>query len=142
MRHIVLNTETCAGCSTCGTVCSLYHEGAVSPSLARLRITDHYVEGHRIEGYVCKQCTAPECLHACRTKATGALHLDKKTGAKIIDPAICNGCKLCIEACPLHPNSPIYYHAEKKICFKCDLCGGEPLCVKFCPEAALTFPEA
>jgi carbon-monoxide dehydrogenase iron sulfur subunit len=141
MRHIVLNTEACAGCSTCEAVCSLSHEGAVSPTLARLRITDYYVEGHRIEGYVCKQCTSAECLHVCRTKATKALYLDKATGAKVIDITQCNGCQLCIEACPQHPNSPIFYDAVKKICFKCDLCGGDPLCVKFCPESALSFPK-
>ena len=140
MRHIVLDTETCTGCSTCEVVCSLSHDGVVSPALARLRITDYFVEGHRIEGYVCKQCTGAECLRVCRARGTKALRLDKATGAKVIDPATCDGCQLCIQACPQYPHSPIYYDAARNICFKCDLCGGNPLCVKFCPESALTFP--
>ena len=139
-RHIVLDTEKCAGCSTCEAVCALSHEGIVSPHFARLRIIDHYLEGHRIEGYVCKQCTGAECLLVCRTKATNAIYRDKQTGAKVIDPDKCDGCKLCIEACPIYPNSPIYYDAERNVSFKCDLCGGDPLCVKFCPEDALSFP--
>ncbi|MBI4331666.1 MAG: 4Fe-4S dicluster domain-containing protein [Chloroflexi bacterium] len=138
MKHLVIDTDRCAGCSVCEAVCSLSHEGVVSPRFARLRIIDYYVEGHRIEGYVCKQCTGAECLRVCRPKA---LYVDKETGAKVIDPERCNGCKLCIIACPQHPNSPIYYDAATKKCLKCDLCGGDPLCVKFCPEAVLSLSK-
>ena len=136
MGHIMLNTEKCAGCSICEAVCALSHEGVVSPQFARLRIVDYYLEGHRIEGYVCNQCSSPECLHACPTQA---LYVDKKTGATVIDSEKCDGCQKCTVACPQYPNTPIYYDAARNICFKCDLCGGNPLCVKFCPEAALSF---
>ena len=138
MKHIQIDTSICTGCNTCEAVCSLSHEGVVSPSLARLRIIDYYVEGHRIEAYVCKQCIGAECLRACRSKA---LYVDKKTGAKVIKPEKCTNCMLCVKACPQYPNSPIYYNANKKTYIKCDLCGGNPLCVKFCPEAALSLSE-
>ncbi|MFC2041306.1 4Fe-4S dicluster domain-containing protein [Chloroflexota bacterium] len=141
MRHIVLDAESCAGCSVCEIICALSHDGVVSPHFSRLRITDYYVEGHRIEGYVCKQCTSAECLRVCRTKATKALYVDKETGAKVIDTEKCNGCQLCMLSCPQYPNAPIFYNAEKGVCFKCDLCSGDPLCVKFCPENALSFPQ-
>jgi anaerobic carbon-monoxide dehydrogenase iron sulfur subunit len=134
--HIERNGETCAGCRTCEAVCSLSHEGAVSPALARTWITDHILEGHRIEGCVCKQCAGPDCMYACRTSA---LSTDELTGARIIDPEKCTGCKLCMEACPQYPNSPIRYDAKRRICIKCDLCGGNPLCVQYCPEASLRF---
>lgn len=138
MSRIVLNTFSCAGCSICEGVCALSHEGVVSPQYARLKIIDNYLEGHRIEGYVCKQCVHAECLHAC---PTGALYEDKETGAKVINPEACNGCEACIIACPQYPNTPIYNDVEKNVCIKCDLCGGDPLCVKFCPEAALSFSK-
>ncbi len=136
LGHIELNIETCAGCGTCEAVCSLSHEGVVSPKFARLNIVDHYLEGHRIEGYVCRQCLLPECFIACSSEA---LHIDEKTGARVIDSEKCNGCKVCMRACIYYPNTPICYDDDRNICLKCDLCGGDPLCIKFCPEAALTF---
>ena len=136
--HIVLDTERCAGCSICEAICSLSHEGVVSPQFARLKIIDYYLEGHRIEGYVCKQCSMPECLRVCPTEA---LHVDKETGARVIDPEKCTGCQDCMVACPQYPNTLISYDAVRKVCFKCDLCGGDPQCVKFCPEAALSFSK-
>ena len=49
MGHIVRNADACAGCRTCEAVCSLSHEGVVSPALARTWIVDYILEGHRIE---------------------------------------------------------------------------------------------
>jgi anaerobic carbon-monoxide dehydrogenase iron sulfur subunit len=132
------NLETCAGCRTCEAVCSLSHEGVVSPGLARTGITDYVKEGRRIEGYSCRQCNRPECLSICPSEA---IFIDDKTGARVIDPQKCNGCQLCIQACPQYPNTPIMYDPERQICVKCDLCGGQPLCIKFCPQAALTFQK-
>ena len=134
--YIKRNVGTCTGCRTCEAVCSLSHEGVVSPGLARTGITDYIKEGHRIEGYACRQCSSPECLYICPAEA---IYVDAKTGARVIDAEKCVGCQLCMAACPLAPNIPIMYDPERNICVKCDLCGGEPLCVKFCPEASLTF---
>ena len=134
--YIERNVETCAGCRTCEAVCSLSHEGVVSPGLARTWVIDYILEGRRIESYTCRQCCGPECLYAC---PASALRVDDATGARVIDPDECTGCRLCIEACPQYPNVPIRYDTEKEICIKCDLCGGNPLCVKYCPEAALYF---
>jgi carbon-monoxide dehydrogenase iron sulfur subunit len=134
--YIKRNLETCSGCRTCEAVCSLSHEGVVSPRLARTGIIDYILEGRRIEGYTCLQCPRPKCFDVC---PTGALCIDEKTCARVIDSKKCNGCKLCIEACPQYPNAPIMYDYERNICVKCDLCKGDPRCVEFCPEAALTF---
>ena len=134
--YIKRNVEACSGCRTCEAVCTLSHDEVVSPALARTWIVDH-IRSSVIEGYTCKQCEGPECLYACPVE--GALHIDPTTGARVIDPEKCIGCKLCLEACIQYPNSPIRYDAQREICVKCDLCGGDPLCVKFCPESALSL---
>jgi Fe-S-cluster-containing hydrogenase component 2 len=137
--HIVYNPGKCTGCRTCMTVCSLYHEGVVNPELARIQVIAPVLKIFEAEGYTCKQCEGPECLYACPVE--GALHIDEATGARVIDEDKCIGCKQCIEACPQYPNTPIRYDAEREICIKCDLCGGDPLCVKFCPKSVSLTPH-
>lgn len=133
-NHIICDEKVCAGCRTCEAVCALSHEGVISPALARLEIISYPLEGWRIEVYTCNQCRAPECMYACPVEA---ISIDEKTDAKIIDQGKCIGCKNCIKACPKYPHAPIRFDPRENVCFKCDLCGGDPMCVKFCPESAL-----
>ena len=49
---------------------------------------------------------------------------------------VCIKCGKCIEACPF---AAIDWHPTKKTPLVCDVCDGEPECVKFCsPNALLT----
>jgi Fe-S-cluster-containing hydrogenase component 2 len=130
--HVSYNPDKCAGCLTCMAVCSLYHEGNICLELARIQVFAPVLSIFEARGYTCKQCHSPECLRVCPVEA---LKIDEVTGARIIDEKKCSGCKLCIRACPQYPNSPIRYDASRNICVKCDLCGGEPQCVKFCPKS-------
>jgi len=143
--RIVHDQELCAGCRTCMAVCSLIHSGAVSPELSGIQIMWFPREGGMVDSNICWQCKSPECLAVCEPEA---LHIDKKTGARVIDQEKCTGCRLCQEACPYKTSdpryygdglSPIRYDAERNVCFMCDLCGGDPQCVKFCPMEALSF---
>jgi Fe-S-cluster-containing hydrogenase component 2 len=135
--HILVDSSLCGGCRTCEAVCSLNKEGIVNPELSRIYVSKDILGGYVCEPIPCRQCSGAECLLAC---PTGALHFDPVTGARVINEEICNGCRLCLEACPVTP-SRIGYHADKGACFKCDLCGGDPQCVKFCPMGAITFVE-
>ena len=135
--RIVCDSSICTGCRTCEAVCSLFHEGVVSPELSRIQISTWEYDGWRSEVYVCRQCKNAECMAACQV---GAIYIDEKTGARVIDEERCNGCRECMEACPFTPTR-IRYHAEKIVCLKCDLCGGEPWCVKYCHEGVLSFQE-
>ena len=132
--HIVHDPDLCAGCRECEIVCSLNKWGVVNPELSNIRIHTDILGGYISEAYACKQCAGAECVAVCPTKAN---HVDETTGARVIDPTLCTGCKLCMEACPCTP-SRIHYNAAQNICFKCDLCGGEPKCVAYCPAGALS----
>lgn len=135
---LVTDPTTCVGCRTCEIVCSLGHDNVCQPSLSRIHTT--YDPWHRLSKLavmpdVCRQCNMADCFLACEYDA---LILDPGTGARIIDPAKCQGCGECVAACPY---DMIVNNEAKGIFSKCDLCGGDPQCVKYCPADALKFIE-
>lgn len=70
--------------------------------------------------------------------AYGALSRNSNTGAVLVDDQLCNGCEACVVACPLRAVS---LDQEKKIVLKCDLCGGDPECIKVCSREALVVKD-
>jgi Fe-S-cluster-containing hydrogenase component 2 len=65
----------------------------------------------------------------------GAIEVDPKTNARVINAQKCTGCMTCVKACPW---AMISFNEETKKATKCDLCGGDPQCVKWCPSGAMT----
>jgi Fe-S-cluster-containing dehydrogenase component len=51
----------------------------------------------------------------------------------LIDREACTGCGACLEACPFQA---IRLDADERA-FKCDFCGGRPVCVPECATFAL-----
>lgn len=129
-QSLVANPSACTGCRTCETACSLVKTGEISPDLARLHIDRDPFEGRFIPK-VCHQCSIPYCLNACPVEAIG---ISERDGVVLINKEGCNGCGLCREACPY---GMILLGEEEKKAAKCDLCGGNPQCVKACPMNAL-----
>lgn len=112
--------------------CSLYHEGKCSPVLSRMRVVKYEALGKNYPS-VCSQCSKPQCLAAC---TEGAIKLNEKTGAVTVDESLCIGCRSCLVACP-----QVGFNVQKGVAFKCDLCGGEPQCARFCPSGAVVFSD-
>jgi Fe-S-cluster-containing hydrogenase component 2 len=67
-----------------------------------------------------------------------AITIRPDTGAKVVLDATCVGCSLCAIACPF---GTIFWDPIRHKAFKCDLCGGDPACVKACPTAAILYEE-
>jgi len=135
---LITDPTLCVGCRTCEIVCSLSHDNVCQPALSRIHTTsDPFNTLAKLEVMpnVCRQCNMADCYLACGYEA---LTLDPKTGARVIDPVKCEGCGECFNACPY---DMIVKNEAKNIFSKCDLCGGDPLCVQFCPAGAIKFIE-
>jgi len=117
----------CSGCRLCEVACSLHHEGTVWPEASRIRVFELY-PGVDVP-QTCAQCRDYPCIKAC---GQAALRVDEKTGAVIVDEAKCTGCGDCVRACP---GKVMRLHPKTGKAMVCDLCGGEPECVKACQDA-------
>jgi Fe-S-cluster-containing hydrogenase component 2 len=69
---------------------------------------------------------------------SGAIIRDEDTEAVVVVSDHCVGCKMCMLACPF---GQIYYNTREKVSSKCDLCKGDPNCVKHCISGALEFEQ-
>jgi Fe-S-cluster-containing hydrogenase component 2 len=84
----------------------------------------------------CLQCDDAACVRVCQV---GALQRSPVTGAIEIDQARCVRCKMCVTACPF---GGMGIDTKSNRVIKCDLCDGDPQCVRFCFPGALQFVEA
>lgn len=141
-KVIIFDPDLCSGCMYCVSACSTYNAGATSMFRSCIHIVRH--EGHALtrideeddlifDMVNCQQCDEPYCMNACPVMA---IKRDAVTGAMLIDHDKCIGCQMCMISCPF---GAIFYDRERKSSVKCDLCGGDPQCVKFCPTGALQF---
>jgi Fe-S-cluster-containing hydrogenase component 2 len=129
MLFIRTQFDLCTGCNACQLACSSRATGGYNPHLSRLKIL---MEGENFlnRPLVCSQCENAFCLRSCSVKA---ISRNPETGVVLIDKEKCTGCRECIDACP---DGMITMDAQGKA-DKCDLCDGDPLCVRYCVSGAL-----
>ena len=137
-KMIAVNIEKCTGCGTCELMCSFRHHGEFNPRKARIRKTI-FLHDELAVPVVCTQCEEAWCQSICPSGAISRTVLEESNAAVVqVDESRCLGCKMCQVACPFG-NIAVGSsgHAEK-----CDLCDGDPQCVKFCPRGALRFIDS
>lgn len=130
---IQVDVDKCVGCRTCEVTCSLKNTGQSNPTRSRIRVIRYEKLGH-FHNYipmVCQQCSEPLCMDAC---PVNALSRNNETGAVVVDEDNCIGCRVCTMVCPI---GGVSIDPVTKIAVKCDLCGGDPECVKVCDQEAL-----
>ena len=131
-KIILFDPKKCTGCKICELICSFSNAKEFSISKARIRnLVD--LKGAAFFSLTCFQCQDPPCLGACPSDA-----IYKEDDVTKIAPRKCTGCRLCISACPF---GNVKFDDEKEVAIKCELCGGNPKCVEYCPTEALRFLE-
>jgi len=68
-----------------------------------------------------------------------AISRDEKLSRVMVDHNICIGCRSCVTVCPF---GAMGFNVIDRKNFKCDLCDGDPQCVRFCEVKAVDYMEA
>jgi len=129
---IAFNPDKCNGCNECMTACAWVKTGTSEPAHSRI----HVVPGEIEKSWglaLCRQCGTPRCVMVCPSKA---LTKNTETGVIEWDDNRCVNCGLCTLGCVY---AGITYNSLSEHVIKCDLCGGDPACVKACEPRALEF---
>jgi formate dehydrogenase iron-sulfur subunit len=158
------DTSVCIGCKACEVACrewnelpsegvgslgdSLDNTGALSGQTWRhVQIIDNVPDETMSAGNgtafllmsdVCKHCTHASCMDVCPTGAIVRTEFD----TVFIQEDVCNGCRMCISACPYNV---IEIDPQRDVARKCTLCydrlqgGMQPACAKACPTESIQF---
>jgi Fe-S-cluster-containing hydrogenase component 2 len=131
-RKLFALQNLCTDCRICEVACALIHStaGELNPLKARLKI-EHAPRVAAGDGFgfmpaICHHCAnPPPCAVVC---PTDAFYYDPLTRAAVIEQSQCIQCMECVPACPF---DAIYVGPAGEV-LKCDLCEGDPACVKAC----------
>jgi carbon-monoxide dehydrogenase iron sulfur subunit len=119
--RIKVNKDRCSGCRLCETVCSLFHMGVVNTEKSAIRVEKDELDTGRNSPFVCRQCKNMACLEGEKvvpeTERKKFLWTVRRAGK-----------------CPFHA---LNVFGGKS--YHCDLCGGNPQCVKVCTTGALSL---
>ncbi len=130
LKRIIVFPDKCTGCRLCESVCSLVNEGVVRPFKSRVRVVK-VKDGLANMPIICHQCLKAPCAEQCPVNA-----ISSREGVVVVDRQACIGCGVCVTACPFGAVTMI-----DGAVLKCELCGGDPACVKYCAAKAIQFIE-
>ena len=145
---LVIDQERCIGCEACTVACKIENKG--TERWIRV-ITEKVVQKDTPQGRfpdlkmsflprLCNHCDDPPCVDACPLEAL----TKREDGPVVLDDERCDGCRICMEACPF---GAIFYNRESDKVEKCNLCvhridkGLEPFCVICCEGQAMFFGD-
>lgn len=135
MHYITFDKDKCVLCDMCSGVCSLSKLEQIKPSAACIHITRDPLQSFgKASCAVCDMTHERACVDSC---PADALVYDEQAGIVRFDAELCTMCESCLDACP-----NVSIDRENERILICDLCGGDPLCVQWCPEGALTWGGA
>lgn len=139
-KVLLMDPFKCDGCKECETACTTRHTGYRRIARKRIEVmgtgTDTGSgEANFFVPFTCQQCADPPCMAVCPKKA---ITRDLDLARVVIDTRLCVGCTMCVSACPT--GSMAFAH-DFGFPYKCELCDGEPQCVRVCKPRALEYVE-
>jgi len=157
------DTTVCIGCKACEVACKEWNQLPSTDGGQPEMSGDSYDNTRRLDGIhwrhvkfveqfsedredgrwlmmsdVCKHCVRAPCLEVCPTGAIIRTEFD----TVVIQSDACNGCRMCIAACPF---GVIDVNPASDTAQKCTLCydrlqaGMEPACSQACPTDSIRF---
>jgi formate dehydrogenase iron-sulfur subunit len=153
------DTTICIGCKACEVACKNWNQ---LPSVVGELSGQSYDNTLRLDGLnwrhvrfveqfneeydgrwlmmsdVCKHCVQAGCLEVCPTNAIIRTEFD----TVVIQSDACNGCRMCISACPFGviDLNPVSGTAQKcTLCYDRMTAGLEPACSQACPTDSIQF---
>ena len=134
-KVLKIDFEKCTGCRLCELVCAVKHAHVSNPMRSRIRVVKWEADGVYVP-MACQQCQDAPCLNACPAKA---IWRDAEMGRVAVDYDRCIGCRTCVSVCPF---GAMHFDTLDRKVIKCDLCDGDPQCVRFCEVKAVEFVDA
>ena len=134
-KVLMIDYEKCTGCRLCELVCAVKHDGISNPARSRIKVMKWESEGLYIP-MSCQQCQDAPCMLGC---PVNAISQNKAKDRVEVDYDVCIGCRTCVAVCPFGAMS--FNHIDRKV-MKCDLCDGDPQCVRFCDVKAVDYVAA
>jgi Fe-S-cluster-containing hydrogenase component 2 len=134
-KVLITNPAKCNGCKECQTACSMKHTGLETSEFSRIHVLEAG-DGDFFLPVTCQHCENPSCLAVC---PESAIYRDEALNRVMINQDLCVGCQLCVSACPI---GAMAFHEGRGKAFKCDLCDGEPECVRACEPKAVDYVDA
>ena len=135
----VIDHSRCIGCHACTVACKAENDVPVGSFRTWVKYTEEgtFPEVRRSFAVLrCNQCSDAPCITICPVRA-----LKKRPdGIVDVDPALCIGCKGCLQACPY---DALYINDASGTAEKCHFCahrverGLAPACAVVCPTEAI-----
>jgi len=135
----VFHSDKCIQCHACQAACKNWRKLEHGVNWRRVQnqwqgsYPDIFISTLSVS---CMHCVAPACMDVC---PSGAISKRAEDGLVLVDSALCTGCRLCFEACPV--GAPQF--GADGLMSKCDFCSSGPhagccaVCVLTCPTQAL-----